>query len=54
MCCEEIKILNFYTISVANGDGSRQVTQKELEIAHTQGENFGKLVSTYVKGKTSA
>jgi NAD(P)H dehydrogenase (quinone) len=39
--------------TVANGDGSRQVSQKELEIAHTQGENFGKTVSTYVKGKTA-
>ncbi|KAI7903999.1 NAD(P)H:quinone oxidoreductase, type IV [Cokeromyces recurvatus] len=39
--------------TVANGDGSRQVTQKELEIAHTQGENFGKIVSTYVNGKTA-
>jgi NAD(P)H dehydrogenase (quinone) len=40
--------------TVANGDGSRQVSQKELEIAHTQGENFGKIVSTYVKGKNAA
>ncbi|OBZ83135.1 putative NAD(P)H dehydrogenase (quinone) FQR1-like 1 [Choanephora cucurbitarum] len=39
--------------TVANGDGSRQPTQKELEIARTQGENFGKVVSTYIKGKTA-
>jgi NAD(P)H dehydrogenase (quinone) len=38
--------------TVANGDGSREVSQKELEIARTQGENFGKVVSTYVLGKT--
>ncbi|KAI7900869.1 NAD(P)H:quinone oxidoreductase, type IV [Cokeromyces recurvatus] len=38
--------------TIANGDGSREPTQKELEVAHTQGENFGKIVSTYVKGKT--
>ncbi|KAG2193863.1 hypothetical protein INT47_010008 [Mucor saturninus] len=40
--------------TVANGDGSRQVSQKEKEIAATQGENFGKIVSTFVKGKTVA
>ncbi|EPB88636.1 hypothetical protein PS15m_003230 [Mucor circinelloides] len=38
--------------TVANGDGSRQPTEKELEIARTQGENFGKVVATYVRGKT--
>ncbi|CAO0802131.1 unnamed protein product [Mucor circinelloides] len=38
--------------TVANGDGSRQPTEKELEIARTQGENFGKVVVTYVRGKT--
>lgn len=37
--------------TVANGDGSRQPTKKELEIAYTQGENFGKIVTTYVRGK---
>ncbi|KAJ8654488.1 NAD(P)H:quinone oxidoreductase, type IV [Lichtheimia ornata] len=37
--------------TVANGDGSRQPTEKELDIARTQGENFGKVVATYVKGK---
>ncbi|KAL1929894.1 hypothetical protein VTP01DRAFT_1048 [Rhizomucor pusillus] len=39
--------------TVANGDGSRQVSDKEKEIAKTQGTNFGKIVSTYVKGKTA-
>ncbi|KAI8976921.1 NAD(P)H:quinone oxidoreductase, type IV [Pilobolus umbonatus] len=38
--------------TVANGDGSRKVSQKEKEIAVTQGENFGKIVQTYVKGKS--
>ncbi|KAG2209097.1 hypothetical protein INT46_006261 [Mucor plumbeus] len=38
--------------TVANGDGSRQPTEKELEIARTQGENFGKIITTYVRGKT--
>ncbi|KAG2220272.1 hypothetical protein INT45_009887 [Circinella minor] len=38
--------------TVANGDGSRQPTEKELEIAKTQGENFAKVVSTYVAGKS--
>ncbi|KAI7852833.1 NAD(P)H:quinone oxidoreductase, type IV [Circinella umbellata] len=37
--------------TVANGDGSRQPTEKELQIAKTQGENFAKVVSTYVAGK---
>ncbi|KAI9314849.1 NAD(P)H:quinone oxidoreductase, type IV [Dichotomocladium elegans] len=36
--------------TIANGDGSRQPTEKELSIARTQGENFGKIVSTYVHG----
>ncbi|OAD02437.1 benzoquinone reductase, partial [Mucor lusitanicus CBS 277.49] len=30
--------------TVANGDGSREPTIKELEIAQTQGENFAKLL----------
>ncbi|KAI8640088.1 NAD(P)H:quinone oxidoreductase, type IV [Parasitella parasitica] len=38
--------------TVANGDGSRQPTEKELEIARNQGENFGKVITTYVRGKT--
>ncbi|KAI9020691.1 NAD(P)H:quinone oxidoreductase, type IV [Phycomyces nitens] len=39
--------------TVANGDGSRQVSQKEKEIAQTQGENFGKIVKTFVAGKSA-
>ncbi|KAJ2770275.1 hypothetical protein IWQ56_002230 [Coemansia nantahalensis] len=30
--------------TIANGDGSRQPSQKELEIAVAQGENFAKIV----------
>ncbi|KAI9262239.1 NAD(P)H:quinone oxidoreductase, type IV [Phascolomyces articulosus] len=37
--------------TVANGDGSREPTEKELEIAVTQGQNFGKVVSTYKAGQ---
>ncbi|CAO0792798.1 unnamed protein product [Mucor circinelloides] len=36
--------------TVANGDGSREPTVKELEIAHTQGENFAKLLNTFHRG----
>ncbi|OAD72814.1 benzoquinone reductase [Phycomyces blakesleeanus NRRL 1555(-)] len=36
--------------TVANGDGSRQVSQKEKDIASTQGENFGKIIQTFHKG----
>ncbi|KAI7896381.1 flavoprotein-like protein [Mucor mucedo] len=36
--------------TVANGDGSRQATEKELEIARTQGENFAKLLITFHRG----
>ncbi|CDH53637.1 protoplast secreted protein 2 precursor [Lichtheimia corymbifera JMRC:FSU:9682] len=39
--------------TVANGDGSRQPSEKELAIAKNQGENFGKTVATFVKGKTA-
>ena len=39
--------------TIANGDGSRQPTEKEFEIAKTQGENFAKVVSTYVAGKST-
>ncbi|KAI9321697.1 NAD(P)H:quinone oxidoreductase, type IV [Dichotomocladium elegans] len=38
--------------TVTNGDGSRQPSEKELEVAKTQGENFGKVVATYAKGKS--
>ncbi|CDH60550.1 protoplast secreted protein 2 precursor [Lichtheimia corymbifera JMRC:FSU:9682] len=39
--------------TVANGDGSRQPSVKELEIARQQGEDFGRIVDTYVRGKNS-
>ncbi|ORX63219.1 NAD(P)H:quinone oxidoreductase, type IV [Hesseltinella vesiculosa] len=39
--------------SVANGDGSRDVTEKEKEIARNQGKNFGTVVKTYVAGKSA-
>lgn len=35
---------------LANGDGSREPTAKELEIARTQGENFAKILNTYHRG----
>lgn len=37
--------------TVADGDGSRQPTQLELGIAKNQGENFGVIVNTFVKGR---
>lgn len=37
----------------SNGDGSRQPTEKELAIAKAQGENFGKVVNTYMAGKSA-
>ncbi|KAI8993292.1 NAD(P)H:quinone oxidoreductase, type IV [Pilobolus umbonatus] len=40
--------------TVANGDGSREVSSKELEIANNQGVNFGKIVNTYVRGKAAS
>jgi NAD(P)H dehydrogenase (quinone) len=39
--------------AITNGDGSRDVSEKEKEIARNQGENFGKIVSTYVAGKNA-
>ncbi|KAI8575624.1 hypothetical protein K450DRAFT_260982 [Umbelopsis ramanniana AG] len=36
--------------TVANGDGSRQPTEKELAIVYTQGENFAKVVKTMKQG----
>ncbi|KAI7857543.1 flavoprotein-like protein [Circinella umbellata] len=38
--------------TVANGDGSRQPSEKELEIAETQGSNFAKLLLTFEKGQS--
>ncbi|KXN67895.1 flavo protein, partial [Conidiobolus coronatus NRRL 28638] len=39
--------------TIAGSSGARQPTEKELETARIQGENFAKLVSTYVKGTSS-
>ncbi|KAI8975675.1 flavoprotein-like protein [Mycotypha africana] len=36
--------------TVANGDGSREPTVKELEIATTQGENFAKILTAFHRG----
>ncbi|KAI8976922.1 flavoprotein-like protein [Pilobolus umbonatus] len=36
--------------TVANGDGSREPTEKELAIAVTQGENYAKIITTYHRG----
>ncbi|KAH8555596.1 flavoprotein-like protein [Umbelopsis sp. PMI_123] len=38
--------------TVANGDGSRMPSEKELVIAYTQGENFAKIVKTMKQGAT--
>ena len=38
---------------IANGDGSRQPSEKELAIAETQGENFAKLLNTMHKGQAT-
>jgi NAD(P)H dehydrogenase (quinone) len=40
--------------SISAGDGSRQVSAKELEIAAEQGTKFAKIVNTYVKGKAAS
>jgi NAD(P)H dehydrogenase (quinone) len=37
---------------IAGSDGSRQPSEKELEIARIQGREFAELVSTYIKGAT--
>ncbi|KAK4051091.1 hypothetical protein OIO90_004831 [Microbotryomycetes sp. JL221] len=37
--------------AIANGDGSRQPTSTELEVAAYQGKNFADIVGTYVAGK---
>ncbi|GAB5593352.1 hypothetical protein Unana1_08252 [Umbelopsis nana] len=39
--------------TVANGDGSRLPSEKELSIARTQGENFAKVVKTFAAGKSA-
>ncbi|KAJ9119593.1 hypothetical protein QFC22_003302 [Naganishia vaughanmartiniae] len=37
--------------TIANGDGSRQPDEVELDIAEYQGKSFASLVSTFVRGK---
>lgn len=37
---------------IANGDGSRLPTEKELDIAQTQGVNFANLLNAYHRGLT--
>ncbi|KAI8053653.1 NAD(P)H:quinone oxidoreductase, type IV [Gilbertella persicaria] len=39
--------------AIAAGDGSRDVSEKELAIAHYQGKNFGEIIRAYVKGKNA-
>ncbi|CEP17616.1 hypothetical protein [Parasitella parasitica] len=37
--------------AIAAGDGSREVTEKELAVARYQGKNFGEIIRAYVKGR---
>ncbi|KAI7904920.1 flavoprotein-like protein [Cokeromyces recurvatus] len=37
--------------TIASNDGSRNVSQKELDIAHYQGKSFGEIIRAYVKGR---
>ncbi|KAG2218455.1 hypothetical protein INT45_002999 [Circinella minor] len=37
--------------TITSPDGSRQPSKKELEVARTQGELFGNVVATYVRGR---
>lgn len=39
--------------TIANGDGSRQPSIKELEVAHIQGQQFGNMIRAYVRGKNA-
>ncbi|KAG1076917.1 hypothetical protein G6F42_025196 [Rhizopus arrhizus] len=39
--------------TISDGDGSRQPTQTELDIARNQGQNFGVIVGTFVKGRSA-
>ncbi|GAA6061478.1 hypothetical protein JCM10212_002557 [Sporobolomyces blumeae] len=39
--------------AIAGGDGSRQVTEKELAVAKFQGSSFAKFVGQFVAGKTA-
>ncbi|KAI8068691.1 NAD(P)H:quinone oxidoreductase, type IV [Gongronella butleri] len=40
--------------TIANGDGSRDVSDREKEIAKQQGKTFGQIVKTYVAGKSAS
>lgn len=48
----KINVLLIIRLSLANGDGSRQPSEKELAIAKQQGETFAKIVTTYQNGKS--
>ncbi|KAI9343020.1 NAD(P)H:quinone oxidoreductase, type IV [Pilaira anomala] len=39
--------------TIAGGDGSRQPSAKELEVAHIQGKQFGDMIRAYVRGKNA-
>ncbi|GAA5965393.1 hypothetical protein JCM3765_004882 [Sporobolomyces pararoseus] len=39
--------------AIAGGDGSRQVTEKELNVAKYQGSSFAKIVAQFVAGKSA-
>lgn len=39
--------------TIAGGDGSRQPSAKELEVAHIQGKQFGNMIRAYVRGKNA-
>ena len=39
--------------TLSNGDGSRQPIAEELAVAKKQGAYFGKVVGTFVKGKSA-
>jgi len=40
-----------YGAGAIAGDGSRNPTVKELEIARIQGKSFGDMIKSYVRGK---
>jgi NAD(P)H dehydrogenase (quinone) len=39
--------------AIASGDASRDVTEKELKVAHYQGKTFGETIRNYVRGKNA-
>lgn len=39
--------------TIAGGDGSRQPSKSELDIARFQGKQFGDYVNAFVRGKTA-